>query len=147
MAYEKQAMGMTMQVSEEFINNIAKQIVSESIMTTIGGGDRFVEQIVREILSTKVDAKGEVSRYNSRDDVPYINYLINKVIREEVTSVLEETVNEKRAEIRKTIKSELMKKETVQKFFDAFTDSLTEGLKSQWKTTINVSFNDKKENW
>ena len=37
---EKNALGMTMQINEEFINNLAKQMVSESIMATIGGGDK-----------------------------------------------------------------------------------------------------------
>ena len=96
---EKNALGMTMQINEEFINNLAKQLVSESIMATIGGGDKFVSQIVADILKTKVNPdNGRVEPYSS--SIPYIQYLINKVIREEVAGTIQEVLDEKRQEIR-----------------------------------------------
>ena len=41
MAINKDVMGITMQINEEFINNLAKQMVSESIMATIDGGKSY----------------------------------------------------------------------------------------------------------
>lgn len=144
MVNEKQALGMTMQINQEFINSLAEQIVSESLMTTLGGGDKFVKQIIHDILNVKVDPQdGRLSTWNSA--IPYINYLINKVIRDEVKGTIQEILDEKRPEIRKTIRSELMKKDTVDRFFKAFTDSVIDGIDNSWKTTINVSFGRKEE--
>lgn len=141
MANEKQALGMTMQISQEFIDNLAENIVSESLMATLGGSDKFVHQIISQILSVKVDPKtGQVTSW--RDGIPYLNYMINKTIREEVSETVKEIMEEKRPEIRKVIKSELMKKDTVDKFFKAFTNSVIDGMDKSWKTTINVSFGD-----
>lgn len=135
----KEALGMTMQINEEFINNLATQMVSESLMATLGGSDKFVEQIVRELFNTKVDPKdGTVSTWSSA--VPYIKYLIQKVIRDELEATVKDVLDEKRPEIRKTIRRELMKKETIDNFFNAFTESLTSGLNQPWRTTINVEF-------
>lgn len=144
MTNEKQALGMTMQINQEFINSLAEQIISESLLKTLGGSDKFVQQIIHDILNVKVDPKdGKMSTW--RDSIPYINYLINDVIREEVKGTVKEILDEKRPEIRKTIRSELMKKDTVDRFFKAFTDSVIDGMDSSWKTTINVSFGRKEE--
>ena len=110
---EKSVMGMTFQMNEEFINNLAKQMVTESIMETIGGGERFVSQIVAEILNTKVDpSNGRVSTYSSA--VPYIKYLMDRVIRDEVTGTIQDVLNEKRPEIRACIRRTLMEDKTVE---------------------------------
>ena len=138
---EKNALGMT--INEEFINNLAKQLVSESIMATIGGGDKFVSQIVADILKTKVNPdNGRVEPYSS--SIPYIQYLINKVIREEVAGTIQEVLNEKRQEIRSCIKEELMKDKTVNAFYQGFVDNMIEGIENRYKTTINVSFEQEK---
>lgn len=141
---EKNALGMTMQINEEFINNLAKQMVSESIMATIGGGDKFVSQIVADILKTKVDPdNGKVSNYSS--SIPYIQWLINKVIREEVEGTILEVLNEKKPEIRGAIKEELMKNKTIDAFYEAFVSSIEESLGNRYYTHINVSFERPKE--
>lgn len=141
---EKQALGMTMQINQEFIDSLAEQIVSESLMKTLGGGDKFVQQIIHEIMNVKVDPKdGKVSTW--RDAVPYMNYLINNIIREEVKGTVKEILDEKRPEIRKVIRNELMKKDTVNRFFKAFTDSVIDGIDQSWKCKIDVHFGSNNE--
>lgn len=136
---EKSALGMTMQINEEFINNLTKQMVSESIMATIGGGDKFVQQITADILKTKVNPdNGRVESYSS--SIPYIQYLINKVIREEVSGTIQEVLDEKRPEIRGAIKEELMKNKTIDAFYEAFVSSIEDSLETRYYTHINVSF-------
>ena len=136
---EKNALGMTMQINEEFINNLAKQMVSESIMATIGGGDKFVSQIVADILKTKVDPdNGRVSTYSG--SIPYIQYLINKVIREEVSGTIQEVLDEKRIEIRACIRAELLKDKTIDAFYQAFIDTVTDSIGCRYYSKINVSF-------
>lgn len=139
MAIDKNVMGMSLQMNEEFITNLAKQMVSESIMETIGGGNKFVETIVGEILKTKVDPdNGRVSSYNSA--IPYIQWLINKVIRDEISGTVQEILDEKRPDIRKRIKKELMKEKTINEFFNAFTECVTDSISSVWRTQIDVTF-------
>lgn len=141
---EKSAFGMTMQINEDFINNLAKQMVSESIMATIGGGDKFVSQIVADILKTKVNPdNGRVESYSS--SIPYIQYLINKVIREEVSGTIQEILNEKRFEIRECIRAELLKDKTIEAFYQGFINEVTEGIDCRYKTSIHVNFEKPKD--
>lgn len=136
---EKNALGMTMQINEEFINNLAKQMVSESIMATIGGGDKFVQQITADILKTKVNPDtGRVESYSS--SIPYIQYLINKVIREEVAGTIQEVLDEKRAEIRESIRAELLKDKTIDAFYKGFVETITDSIECRYRTSIHVNF-------
>lgn len=136
---EKNALGMTMQINEEFINNLAKQMVSESIMATIGGGDKFVSQITADILKTKVNPDtGRVESYSS--SIPYIQYLVNKVIREEVSGTIQEVLDEKRTEIRACIRAELLKDKTIDAFYQGFIDTVTKSIGSRYYSKINVFF-------
>lgn len=136
---EKNALGMTMQINEEFINNLAKQMVSESIMATIGGGDKFVSQIVADILKTKVNPdNGRVESYSS--SIPYIQYLINKVIREEVAGTIQEVLDEKRSEIRECIRAELLKDKTIEAFYQGFIETAISGIENRYYAKINVNF-------
>lgn len=146
MSYEKQALGMTMQISEDYINNLAREIVTESLLKTLGGGDKFIQQLINSILSTKVDPdNGRPSTYSGA--IPYINYLINKIIRDEISLTVAEILEEKRPEIHKVIRKELMKKETVDKFFKAFTDATLQGVDNVWKAKIDITFMDGKEKY
>lgn len=130
-----------MQINQEFIENLARDLVSESLLKTLGGSDRFVETLMKEILNTRVDPqKGTVSTW--RDAIPYVNYLINKIIREEIQGTVKEVLDEKRPEIRKVIRKELMKKDTVDRFFKAFTDSVIDGIDNQYRVKIDVKFGD-----
>ena len=136
---EKNALGMTMQINEEFINNLAKQMVSESIMATIGGGDKFVQQITADILKTKVNPdNGRVESYGS--SIPYIQYLINKVIREEVSGTIQEVLDEKRSEIRECIRAELLKDKTIEAFYQGFVETVVGSVANRYYTTIKVNF-------
>ena len=141
---EKNALGMTMQINEEFINNLAKQMVSESIMATIGGGDKFVQQITVDILRTKVNPdNGRVESYSS--SVPYIQYLINKVIREEVAGTIQEVLDEKRQQIRECIRAELLKDKTIEAFYQGFVETVIGSIEQRYYTKINVNFEKVKD--
>lgn len=140
---EKQALGMTMQINQEFINNLAEQIVSESLMATLNGSDKFVKQIIHDILTVKVDkSNGKPTDWNG---IPYVNWLINNVIREEVKGTVEEILDERRPEIRKAIRSELMKKDTIDRFLNAFTDSVVGSVNHPYMASIDVRFEETKE--
>lgn len=136
---EKQALGLTMQISQEYIDNLAAEMVRESLMKTLNGEDRFFRELVKEILNTKVDESGRPCNYSS--SIPYIQYLINKVIREEITGTLQEILNESRPQIREKIRKELMKKDMVNKVFNAFMETVMDATENNYRTNFEINFN------
>ena len=136
---EKQALGMSMQISQDFIDNLARELVSESLMKTLGGSDLFVEQLIRELLGTKVDPRdGSPTTY--RDGVSWLKWATDNIIKEEVKKVILEIMEEKRPQIHDAIREELLKKSTTDAMCESFMDSITRNLDYAWMTKIDVKF-------
>lgn len=143
---KKELLGMSLEISQDFIDNVAKDLLTESLIKTLDGSNKMVQQIISDILSVKVDKTGRVSSYSYDNKQTYLQYLVNDMIKNEVKEVAEEVLKERRAEIRKVIRDTMSKKATLDKFYDAFFSSVVENLNSTWATTINVNI-DKKENY
>lgn len=141
----KDALGMTLEISQDYIDNLAKNLVEESLIETLNGKDDIVKQIVSSILSVKVDESGRVSNYPNDNKYTYLQYLVNKMIKEEVIDVAKEVLNEKRAEIRETIKKEMSKKATIDNFYRAFYGSIIDNLDSKYNTNIEINIDKKKD--
>lgn len=142
---EKQALGMSLQISQDFIDNLAKDLVQESLIETLNSKDEIVRQIVSQILSVRVNYEGRVSNYGSENKFTYLEYLVNKMIKEEVISVAQEVLTEKREQIRDTIKKEMSKKATIDKFYDAFFSNIIDNLSSKYDTKIEINIDKKKD--
>lgn len=141
----KDALGMTLEISQDYIDNLAKNLVEESLIETLNGKDDIVKQIVSSILSVKVDENGRVSNYGSDNKYTYLQYLVNKMIKEEVIDVAKEVLNERRVEIRETIKKEMSKKATIDNFYQAFYGSIIDNLDSKYNTKIEINIDKKKD--
>lgn len=142
---EKQALGMSLQISQDFIDNLAKDLVQESLIKTLNSKDDIVRQIVSQILSVKVNQDGVISNYSSDNKYTYLQFLVNKMIKEEVISVAQEVLTEKRTEIREHIKKEMSKKATVDKFYDAFFSNIVNNLSSKYDTKIEINIDKKRD--
>ena len=144
-ANEKQALGMSLQISQEFIDNLAKDLVQESLIETLNGKDDIVRQIVSQILSVKVDREGKVSNYSAENKFTYLQFLVNNMIKEEIISVAQEVLTERRVEIREHIKKEMSKKATIDKFYDAFFSNIVNNLDSRYDTKIEINIDKKRD--
>lgn len=139
----KEALGMSMTISEDFIQNLAKELVTESLIKTLDGKNRIAEEIVRQVLDQKVDRDNGAPTSSDYKACTFLEFQIRKMLREEIVLVTKEVMEEKRPEVRETIRRELMKKATVDRFFNAFYDTVIGNLDSTWRT--NITFNiDKK---
>lgn len=142
----KEALGMSLEISQEYIDNLTKDLLEQSLIETLDAKNTIVQNIVSNVLSAKVNEEGRVSSYNSDNKYTFLEYLVRKMIREEALSVTEEVLKEKRKEIRDTIKKELNKKATIDKFFDAFMSSTVDNLDSRYRTFFDIRF-EKIENY
>lgn len=136
----KEALGMSLEISQEYIEKLTKDLLTESLIETLDAKNRIVESIVSEVLSVKVDKDGRPSTYNGDSHRTYLKYLCEKMIRDELNSVAEEVMTERRTEIRGEIKKAIVKKANMDKFVDAFINTALNGLNCTWKTNVNFTF-------
>lgn len=141
----KEALGMSLEISQDYIDNLTKDLLTQSLIETLDAKNSIVEGIVSQILSVKVNDKGQIDSWSSENKYTFLEYLVRKMIRDEVKSVAEEVLNEKRDDIRKAIRREMSSKATIDKFCNAFFSSVVDGLEDRYKTTIDVTVEREKE--
>lgn len=141
----KEALGMSLEISQEYIDSLTKDLLEQSLIETLDAKNTIVQNIVSNVLSAKVDESGRVSSYSSDNKYTFLEYLVRKMIREETLSVTEEVLKEKRKEIRDTIKKELNKKANIDKFFDAFMSTTMDSLDNRYRTYFDIRFEEKKD--
>lgn len=141
----KEALGMSLEISQDYIDNLTKDLLTQSLIETLDAKNTIVEGIVSQILSVKVNDEGRISSYSGENRYTYLEWLVRKMIKDEIKSVATEVLEEKRNDIRSAIRKEVNKKATMNKFVDAFLSTVTENLESKYRTEIDINFDFKKD--
>jgi len=131
--------GIDLNVDNNYLNEAVKSIVMTGIAETLDK-DKIVNGLVKAVLETKVDEKGEISSYSRDNRYTLLEVYVNNIIREIVKEEMKKLVEEKRPKMQEIIRRELNKRATLDKFVDAFISNNLDNLDSNWKTKISVEY-------
>jgi hypothetical protein len=145
MSNKKEALGMSLEISQEYIDSLTKDLLQQSLIETLDAKNNIVQNIITEVMNTKVDEHGQKPSYSSRTDMTYIQYLINKSIRDELGKLCEEAID--KSQVRQSIKRELSKKATVDKFVNAFFVGVLDNLNNSWRTKVDINIEQSKNEY
>lgn len=136
--------GIDLNIDDNYLNEAVKSIVMTGIAETLDK-DKIVNGLVKAVLETKVDEKGEISSYSRDNRYTLLEVYVNNIIREIVKEEMKKLVEEKRPKMQEIIRRELNKRATLDKFVDAFISNNLDNLDSNWKTKISVEYEKDKE--
>ena len=136
--------GIELNVDNNYLNEAVKSIVMTGIAETLDK-DKIVNGLVKAVLETKVNEKGEISSYSRDNRYILLEVYVNNIIREIVKEEMKKLVEEKRPKMQEIIRRELNKRATLDKFVDAFISNNLDNLDSNWKTKISVEYEKDKE--
>ena len=136
--------GIDLNVDNNYLNEAVKSIVMTGIAETLDK-DKIVNGLVKAVLETKVDEKGEISSYSRDNRYTLLEVYVNNIIREIVKEEMKKLVEEKRPKMQEIIRRELNKRATLDKFVDAFLSNNLDNLDSNWKTKFSVEYENDKE--
>lgn len=136
--------GIDLNVDNNYLNEAVKSIVMTGIAETLDK-DKIVNGLVKAVLETKVNEKGEISSYSRDNRYILLEVYVNNIIREIVKEEMKKLVEEKRPKMQEIIRRELNKRATLDKFVDAFISNNLDNLDSNWKTKISVEYEKDKE--
>lgn len=136
----KNIVGLNLDIDKDYLQEAVKQTVLMGISESLNGKNEIVSQIVNSVLNVKVDKNGIISSWESDNKQTLLEFYVKNMLTELAKEEIKNMVEEKRAEIRQTIRKELLKKVNINKFADNFIDSVSKNLDSTWKTTINIDF-------
>lgn len=137
--------GLNLDVDQDYLAEAVRQTVLMGISESLNGKNEIVSQIVRMVLTTRVNDKGIISSYERDNKFTLLEYYVRKMIREVTAEELQKIVDERKPEITKAIRDELSKKVNYTKFVDAFIDNISSSISSSWCPKIEVNFEQRKE--
>lgn len=137
--------GLDLSIDQDYLAEAVKQTVMMGISESLNGKNEIVSQIVKMVLSTKVDKNGKVSSYSNDNKYTLLEFHVRRAIEEITCEELQALVNERKPEITQAIRAELAKKVNYTKFVDSFFTGVESALSNTWVPKINVEFDKRNE--
>jgi uncharacterized protein (DUF2252 family) len=128
----------SLQINESMVKDMVRSAVSSAVVKQFAGADKFIGEIVKQVLDKPVskDHGGE-PRYSS-DAMPFIDFITSKSLTAVAKEVLEEFLAERRKEIKAQIRKELSKPARAKSLAVAFINTAEASLKSNWGFTCEI---------
>ena len=135
--------GLDLNIDQNYLADAVKQTVIMGISESLNGKNEIVSQIVKMVLTTKVDKTGKISSYSSDNKYTLLEFYVQKMIKEVTAEEMQKIVDEHRDDITKAIRSELAKKVNYSKFVDAFIDNVSSAVSNSWCPRIEIKFDQR----
>ncbi len=135
--------GLNLDIDDNYLAEAIKNTVMTGIVESLDK-DKIVSGLVNTVLETKVDEEGCISRYSSDNTYTLLEVYVNNMVRTAIKEEMQKLVEEKKPQLQEAIRKELNKKATLNKFVDAFITKNLENLDSDWRTTINIDYEKRK---
>ena len=74
--------GLDLNIDQDYLADAVKQTVIMGISESLNGKNEIVSQIVKMVLTTKVDKTGKISSYSSDNKYTLLEYYVQKMIKE-----------------------------------------------------------------
>lgn len=132
--------GLDLNIDQNYLEDAVKQTVMMGISESLNGKNEIVSQIVKMVLSTKVDEDGKISSYERNNRNSLLEFYVKGAIRDLTKEELQKIVEERKSELREIIRKELCKKSTLNGFLDSFLNAVKTNIDNAYKATINIDF-------
>ena len=137
--------GLDLNIDKDYLANAVQQSVMMGIAESLNGKNEIVSQIVKMVLSQKVDKSGKISSYSSDNQYTLLEFYVMKMIKDVTAEEMQKMVDEHKEDITKAIRTELAKKVNYNKFVDAFISNVSSAVSNSWCPKIEVKFDQVKD--
>jgi len=129
-----------LQVSDELIRGIVTKQVQAAMLTAMGGREEFFEKIVTSVMTMKVDADGNVDKYNRGND-QWLDVLIRKMIQQAARESVKAWIEANQPALQRAIEKGFAGQ--TKQMAVAFAAGMLKSIESAWNFKVDVSFNSK----
>jgi len=137
--------GLDLNVDKDFLAKAVQESVMMGIAESLNGKNEIVSQIVKMVLTQKVDKAGKISSYDRDNQYTLLDFYVRKMVQDVTSEEMQKMVDEHREDITKAIRSELSKKVNYNKFVDAFINNVSSAVGNSWCPKIEVKFEQSKD--
>lgn len=124
----------TFQIPADVIQPILNAHVSAALVQAFGDKSKILEAAVCRVLNQMVNSDGKPSSYHSREDMPWIQYVVSASLQESVKRAIVEGVAQHEMVIKKCIAAQLKDSKS------PVVAALVEGLVGQLVNPDNLKY-------
>lgn len=148
MTESKNLMGLNLNVDSELMAEAAKEAIIAGVASGLEMKDQLVSEFVKSMLSEQVRiSDGRAKEYSSDKCCSRMEYIVRKAFNEIIKEELAKMLEEQKPVLRDLIRKEFQKKQVQSQFVEMFMKSLTESITSQYSTTINLEFAERRNRY
>ncbi|MEG2217784.1 MAG: hypothetical protein RRZ24_11535 [Clostridia bacterium] len=132
--------GLDLKINENYLEQAVHETVLMGISESLNGKNEVVSQIVKMVLTQKVNNNGTISSYGCENKYTLLEFYVRKLISQVTGEEIQKIVEEHRPKITQSIRTELAKKVNYTKFTDAFISQVSDAVSNTWVPRIEVVF-------
>lgn len=136
---------VNLSIPQEVTQPIVAAKIQEAVLAALGGSEKIVAGVIHQICNTKVDANGQVNRYDSDNKHTWLDYHVTKIIQEEVKKELIEQIKTNSQTIKDELVKQLQTKKGAHKVAEALLSALDGTFAHSWTSKIEVKFESRKD--
>lgn len=126
---------ISLNIGEEVITPIIEQQVIAMMTTLLGGKDKIVDKIIKQILEEKVDDTGRPSSYGKKT---FFEWLLLGEITKLIKELIKDEAKLKVDFLRDSIKKQIQTEKGSTTIADALLNGLNETFKDNWTPILKI---------
>lgn len=132
----------TVNVPKDVIAPIIEAKVSQVLIEALGDKGKIMEEAVKQVLLQRVNHEGKHESYDSYNKLSYVQWLVEKSLKEAISAAVVEAVAAQQDQVRKIVGKQLanQKGKLIQQIADALIGRITS---QQLQYAIKVEVLDK----
>jgi len=142
---ERRMSDLTMKLPTELVERAVRDKINAAIASQLGDPEVLIGKLVANALSMKVNQSGVVGRSSYENTEDYLELISGQFIREAAKEALREFFDENKSKIKECVKKEVAKSPS--KMAKVFMDGITAGMTATYGSTIEITFENKRNDY
>ena len=127
---------MSLSINKEMLTPVIEQQVKAMMAEILGGQDAIVDKVIKQILNTKVDERGNPCNYSGSKT--FFEWILQDELTKAVKELIREEIENKNSQIRKQIKRAIQNEKGASVLADALLDGLNKTVQSSYRTNFKI---------
>jgi F0F1-type ATP synthase membrane subunit b/b' len=129
----------TIKIDNSLIEGIIKAEVVAAIGKALGSRDEMIQSVVAGALAIKVNGEGKPDSYAYRNSKTYLEWFVEKTIRESAGEAIQEYMNEIKPKMRAELVRQLKKSQSIDSIASALVLGLERSIESEYYMNVSVN--------
>lgn len=137
----------SLQIPKDIIIPLIDAKIKESILSAMGGTEVFIEKVVNQVFTQKVNKEGRIGSYSSENKYNWVDITVTNIIKENAKIAIQELLESKQELLKEVILKQLSTKKGATMLAKSMIENVGELIKSNHKLNVDINFEQPSNNY